>query len=149
MYSILAVLKSLHHCVGRRLEDISKKYGVTGVQFMVLSYLLDNDEKDIFQKDIEQFLGVRSSTVTEILQNMTQKELITRISCAKDARLKKIVPCDVAKDMVGEIVKEEQALKEAIEKNITEDEKKIAKNIIEKIKQNLEGIEDERKCDYV
>jgi DNA-binding MarR family transcriptional regulator len=138
MLSVLIILKSLHHCIGRRLEKIAKKYGVTGVQVMVLNFLMENQGKDIFQKDVERFLGIRSSTTTEILQNMTQKGLIKRTSLPNDARRKKLELCEPSTQMMQEFKDELDALREIIEMDITEEEKQTFRDVVEKVKNNLQ-----------
>lgn len=134
------VLKSLHHCIGRKIEQVSKKYGVTGVQFFVLTYLIQNENKDVYQKDIEKFLDVRGSTATGILQNLTQKGFIERMSSDSDARLKKIVLCEKAKSMINDFEIEMKELQEYVEKDIEESEKEIFIEVVEKLKHNIESV---------
>ena len=76
----------------RRLDNGTSKYGITGVQGRILGFISHNSEKrDIFQKDIEEELDIRRSSVTSVLQLMEKNGYIQRISVSKDARLKKII----------------------------------------------------------
>lgn len=141
MISITLVLKSLHHCINRKMEKISKKYGVSGVQFVVLVYLLKNENIDVFQKDIERLIDVRRSTATVILQNLTQKGFITRENSEKDGRLKKIALTEKAKGMVKEFEQEMIKLQDIVESDISLEEKENFVKVSEKIKDNLENID--------
>jgi DNA-binding MarR family transcriptional regulator len=76
----------------RRLDNGTSKYGITGVQGRILGFISHNSEKrDIFQKDIEEELDIRRSSVTSVLQLMEKNGHIERVSVCKDARLKKII----------------------------------------------------------
>lgn len=56
----------------------------------ILAFLYHNQERDIFQRDIESSFSIGRSTVTNIIQRMESKGLITRCSVGSDARLKKL-----------------------------------------------------------
>ena len=76
----------------RRLDNGTSKYGITGVQGRILGFISHNSEKrDIFQKDIEEELDIRRSSVTSVLQLMEKNGCIERVSVSTDARLKKII----------------------------------------------------------
>ena len=57
----------------------------------IISYLAENTDKDIFQRDIEDKFSLRRSTVSTMLTLMEKKGYIERQSVDYDARLKKIV----------------------------------------------------------
>jgi DNA-binding MarR family transcriptional regulator len=78
--------------IRRKLDNETSKYGITGVQGRILGFISHNSEKrDIFQKDLEEELDVRRSSVTSVLQLMEKNGIIERVSVSKDARLKKLV----------------------------------------------------------
>lgn len=78
--------------IRRKLDNETAKYGITGVQGRILGFISHySKERDIFQKDIEEELDVRRSSVTSVLQLMEKKGILERVSVSKDARLKKLV----------------------------------------------------------
>lgn len=86
------VISILSNRIHRRLDKVASKYGITGVQSRILGFLYYNSKKrDIFQKDIEEELDIRRSSVTSVLQLMEKNGYIERVSVSKDARLKKII----------------------------------------------------------
>lgn len=119
------------------MEKIGKKLGITGVQFMVLNFILENEEKDIFQKDIENLIGVRGATVTGIVQNLVQKGYVERVVSNVDARKKKIVLCEDKKQDIVFLKNEMARLKDKIESGITDEEREEFSRIINKLKENL------------
>ena len=86
--------------IRRKLDNETSKYGITGVQGRILGFISHNSEKrDIFQKDIEEELDVRRSSVTSVLQLMEKKGILERVSVSKDARLKKLVLTEKGKEI--------------------------------------------------
>lgn len=62
---------------------------LTGVRGMLLGEIIcaNNENRDVYQRDVEQWFHIRRSSVTAILQGMEQDGFITRCSVEKDARL--------------------------------------------------------------
>lgn len=78
--------------ITRTIDKESSKYGVTGVQGRILGFIYhESGKRDIFQKDIEEDLDIRSSSVTSVLQLMEKNGLIKRVSVCEDGRLKKLI----------------------------------------------------------
>lgn len=78
--------------IHRTIDKETSKYGVTGVQGRILGYIYrESDKRNVFQKNIEEELDVRRSSVTSVLQLMEKNGLINRISVCEDGRLKKLI----------------------------------------------------------
>ncbi|AFA47977.1 MarR family winged helix-turn-helix transcriptional regulator [Acetobacterium woodii] len=110
----------LSNQIKRSLDRAAVDCGITGVQSHVLGILgeAQDEEKDIFQKDIEEKFQIRRSSVTGILQLMEKKKLISRESVPYDARLKKIV-----------LTQESMKLREHLHNNICEFEEILVKGV--------------------
>ncbi len=111
---------------------------VTVMHGWILSYLYENQERDIYQKDIETQFGINRSTVTNIVKLMEKKGLINRESVPRDARLKKLVLTEKgiwAKKVSYEAV---QATEKQIVLGISEEELNYFFKLIEKMRKNLE-----------
>lgn len=135
--SILLELKLFKNVASRKFEEMLKKHGLTTMQFFILEYIMENKNKNVYQKDIEKAFDIRRSTATEILQNMEKQGLIERLSVPEDARLKRIV---ISKEICKDIkkAKREQALLEKnLEKNISPEEEKIFVDVLRKIRVNF------------
>lgn len=78
--------------INRTIGKEASKYGVTGVQSRILGFIYCKSRvRDVFQKDIEQDLDIRRSSVTSVLQLMEKNGLIKRVSVCEDGRLKKLI----------------------------------------------------------
>lgn len=137
MDSIFLMMKSLHHNITRQMEKIGKKLGISGPQFMVLNFLLENEDKDIYQKDLENHIGVRGATVTGIIQNLVNSGYIERVVSKTDGRKKKLVLCEDKKNEIVYLKTEMEKLKDKIEGVLTHEEKQEFEKIILKLKENL------------
>ncbi len=121
---VLYEIKSLEKMIIREIindEDIKQKEKLfpTPTQCQIIEYIINNKEKDIYQKDLEQVLNLRRATVSGVLHTMEKNGLIKRITDEKDTRTKKII------------------LNDEIPKKFAKHSKKI-----EKIENNIKGISD-------
>ena len=120
---------------------------LTGVSGMILDEIFraNNENRDVYQRDVEQWLHIRRSSVTAILQGMEQNGFITRCSVEKDARLKRlaVTPKGVAyHDRIGaSIDRSEQNL----QKGLTPEEMAAARVVLNRILHNAQAIEAETK----
>lgn len=94
----------------RVLDARVKSAGVDEVTLMhgwIIKYLYENRDHDVYQKDIERHCCVGRSTVTNIIQLMEKKGLISREAVENDARLKKVV-------LTSKGLRNNEAIEEAI-----------------------------------
>ena len=95
-------LRTLDNMMSRNLMAAARERGVdelTAMHGWILGYLCRNEDKDIFQKDIEAEFKICRSTVTNILKLMEKKGYIRRESVPYDARLKKLVLTDTGREL--------------------------------------------------
>ena len=103
----------------------------------ILAYLHDNQDKEIFQKDIEELLSIKAPTVTEILKKMEQKQWITRINSKIDGRFKRINITAKGISTRLETLEKVNELENRINSSITEQEKEAFLKILDKIKNDF------------
>lgn len=96
-------IKALNNQIKRMLEKSAIRKndaGLTGMQYAFLGYLGEQPpDKDVYQRDIEAEFNIRRSTATGMLQLLEGKGLIERIVVPRDARLKKIILTDRAREL--------------------------------------------------
>jgi len=131
---IMILTKRIH----RRIDKEAAKYGVTGVQARILGFVHRNhDKKDIFQRDIEEELDIRRSSVTSVLQLMEKNEYIKRVSVSEDARLKKIIltekGLEIHRNVYNFILEFEKSLKD----ELSEDEFNILISLIDRLSKKV------------
>lgn len=72
----------------------SKKSASNGY---IISYLCENEGKDIYQKDIEREFDIGRSSVSSMLNELEKCNLIERKKVAVDSRLNKIIVTEAGK----------------------------------------------------
>ena len=65
---------------------------LTGVRGMLLGEIVraNQENRDVYQRDVERWMQIRRSSVTAVLQAMERDGFISRCSVEKDARLKRL-----------------------------------------------------------
>lgn len=111
---------------------------VTVMHGWILGFLYDNEERDIFQKDIETEFSIARSTVTCIVKLMEKKGYIRRESVEQDARLKKLVLTENGRKIHEMHINNIDILEERCTRNISQKELENFWKVAEKLKQNLE-----------
>lgn len=112
---------------------------ITGVQARLLHYMVENEQNgDIFQRDIENIFQMRRSTVTGMLQLMEQHGLLRREPAEHDARLKRIVLTERAHELEKRVNKRIDLMEQILRQGIEPDELAAWFAVCEKIRSNLE-----------
>lgn len=136
-------LKLLDIEIGKRLFSIAKLKELdqppSPLQGKILKFIVENDAKEIYQKNLEERFKVSKATISEVIQTMENNKLIERIATKKDARLKQIILTDIGKKRVSEMDKCFKTLNNELEKGLTEEEIEQFLTIIRKIKNNIKG----------
>ena len=133
-------IRGLDHMLGRNMQAHVRAAGIDEVTLMhgwIIRYLYTNQDKDVFQKDIEQYFSIGRSTVTHIIQLMERKGYIARESVEHDARLKKVVLTEKGirnQEMLEDLV---ESLDTRLVDGITDEELYVFYSVIEKLKRNL------------
>ena len=134
-------LKVLSNLIKRYMYNNSSKEHCSQfseIQGLLIGYLNENINKDIFQKDIEERFTIRRSTATGVLQSMEKNEYITRENVSYDARLKKIVLTEKGESVYNHIISKIDEFERKITKNVSEEELETFVEILNKFKKNLE-----------
>ncbi|KRK64398.1 transcription regulator [Companilactobacillus tucceti DSM 20183] len=84
------LIKKVNNSVTRNADKFAQTLGLTSVQISIIDYIAHNEEKDVFQRDIEKEFNIRRATATSSLKLMEDRNLITRTPVKKDARLKQL-----------------------------------------------------------
>ena len=109
----------------------------TGMHGYLLRYLYENQERDVFQRDIEKAFSISRSSVTVTLQLMEKNGLIRRESVAQDARLKRIVLTQKARDLHRQIEADILAFESNLARGIPEEEQEVFLRVAKKMQENL------------
>jgi len=134
-------IKTLNNLLRRFVEGSMQEKGLDEPSMQhhtIMYYLFRNQDKEIFQKDIEKELSIRRSTVSHLLVLMEKKGLIIREDVKFDARLKKLslTPKSIELCMEGERLYE--VMEVQLTKGLTDEEISAFLSAISKMKNNIQ-----------
>ncbi len=111
---------------------------VTYMNFWVINYVQECDPRPIYQKDIEQTLGINRATASKMLTTMEKKGLISRLADSKDRRLRRIVLEREALEYFRQHRQVVEALEEQMVRGLSREEVQEFLRIYDIIKTNLD-----------
>ena len=127
----------IRRCFGRNTFK-KRMEKATGKNGWIIGYLAQNQEKEIFQRDIETEFSMRRSTVSNMIKLMEQKGYIARESVPGDARLKRLVLTEKSMDTYAHMMEEIHHSEEQMRKGISEEELSVFFHVMEMIQRNLQ-----------
>lgn len=143
--NVLFQIKDLEKLILRNLkpdteleEEILKSVP-TPTQMQIVGYILDNMDKEIYQKDLENVLNLRRATVSGVLQTMEKRGFIERIVDETDTRTKKIILQKKAKDMFEKNQYQLDNLEKVALKDISEEDLKVFSKVINQMMENIQS----------
>jgi len=136
-------LKTLANLMKRNLEECFSEEdgenGTTGMQGWIIGYVVGNEHREVFQRDLEKDFNIRRATVTGVLKLMERNGLIVREPVAYDARLKKITLTPKARDIHEKNVQRFISFETKLRQGLSDEEVDTFYAIAEKLKKNLEA----------
>jgi len=143
---MIGEIKALNNLIKRMMVSHHLKCkapsDITGQQMNVIMFLKHSYSKgkEVFQRDVECNLNIRSSTATGILKTLEKNGYIERVSVPSDARLKKLVLTEKSYNMFEQIDPFIKAVNAKITEGLTEEEIEQFYYISEKLKQNIDKL---------
>ena len=149
---VLYEIKSLEKMLVRELinnSDIKDKENLlpTPTQCQIIEYILNNKNKDIYQKDLEKVLNLRRATVSGVLHTMEKNGLIKRVTDESDTRTKKIILNEKIPERFNEYSKKIRKIENNIIKDISDKDLEIFLKVISQMKESIKKKEGNLKYD--
>lgn len=151
---ILYQVKTLHKLVVRYFtkdEDFITKVKkekinsvLTPTQMEIIEYIKENENKEIYQKDLENVLNLRRATVSGVLQTMEKNGILERITHPSDARAKRIILNKSAERLFNVGEHKVKELESIITKNISVEDITIFSSVLNKMISNLKEEQERR-----
>ena len=144
--NVISEIKNLNNCMVKKLFTLGKKedekFHPRPLQVEIITYLIENKDKTIYQKDIEEKLKISKAAVSDVLNSMECRGIITKEADVCDARRKRIIISKKAIETHDVMMKRLDSLNDSILDGISEDELNIFYKVIEKLKENMkkEGV---------
>lgn len=113
-----------------------------GVQTWILTFVLDAyPNREIYQKDIEEELNIKSSSVSVLLKKMEKEKFITREKVPGDDRLKRIIPTDYTIEKAEQLNDSIRILGKHLTAGIEKQELNGFFAVLQRMKENMAGME--------
>lgn len=144
--NVISEIKNLNNCIVKKLFTLGKKkdekFHPRPLQVEIITYLIENKDKTIYQKDIEEKLKISKAAVSDVLNSMESRGIITKEADVCDARRKRIIISKKAIETHDVMMRRLDSLNDCILDGISEDELNIFYKVIEKLKENMkkEGV---------
>ena len=132
-------IKALSNLLRRRLwASADCPHGVlTEIEGVLIGYLCHSQDREVYQKDLERALCIRSSTASRLLTRLEAQGLIQRSMGTKDARMKRITPTLRAQTLNEEAEQRIAATEALLTRGISREEIDSFLATAEKLKRNL------------
>ena len=137
-YPIGFQIRAVSNLIKRKLSETrpNEQPPLTDLQGRILGFLYHRQDREIFQKDIEEHFYIRRSTVSRLLAGMEEQGLLRRVPVPWDARLKKLVLTPKSIALNQEIFRRLEEMEHLLERGLSQRELEEFLRILEKIKQN-------------
>lgn len=133
-------IRLAHNQIHKRMEARRRENGgedLTGMQRWTMGFLKEHEGEDIYQRDIESEFSVSRATASNMLRVMERRGLIARVSVEHDARLKKLLLTERAKNMQERAEADMREMEELLCAGMSEEEIRSAKQYLDRILKNL------------
>lgn len=120
----------------RQMDAIAAENRMTPAQCRTLLYITGQN-REIYQKDIEEEYGLRAATATQLLQGMEEAGLIRREVDEKDRRKKRIVVVEGKREVCRKMVAQISELETQMIENIEEEKLVVFFDVIEQMIANV------------
>ncbi len=109
----------------------------TGNNAWILDYISSRNGEDVFQKDLEIQFGITRSTASKVVSLMVKKGLVKRQGIPGDARLKKMILTDRARQILDLMEEEFQRTVEILTEGFTDSELDQFYHYISRMQNNI------------
>jgi len=131
-------LREVQQLIKQRMEieRANDSVNLTHGQVRLLMFVYKS-KKPIYQKDIEQYLRIRRSTATQMLNVLERDGYIIRVIATHDARLKEIQVTDATLLLIDAMEAHIKKTEWMLRQNINEDDLSVFFKVLDQLKANL------------
>ena len=114
---------------------------ITDVQGRVIGFLYHNQDRPIYQKDVEAEFSITRATTSKMLTLMEKNGLIVRSTVTYDARLKELRLTEKALDYAHQVRSGLDAFEASVTQALTEEERETLLRLLRKLEDNVSSAE--------
>ena len=136
--SLVEKYAAMNRRLKRYFDSFFADSPITSIKGLVLDYLFRNRETDVFQKDLEEYLEIKGSSVTSILDNLEKNGYVRREAVDYDGRLKKLAITEKAYAIEEDIVERVNGYMYSLFRGIPEEEREVFYSVLCKMIDNMQ-----------
>ena len=136
--SLVEKCAAMNRRLKRYFDSFFADSPITSIQGLVLDYLFRNRETDVFQKDLEEYLEIKGSSVTSILDNLEKNGYVRREAVDYDGRLKKLAITEKAYAIEEDIVERVNGYMYSLFRGIPEEEREVFYSVLCRMIDNMQ-----------
>ena len=110
---------------------------ITDVQGRVIGFLYHNQDRPIYQKDVEAEFSITRATTSKMLTLMEKNGLIVRSAVSYDARLKELQLTEKALDYAHRVRSGLDAFETTVTQGLTEEERETLLRLLRKLEDHV------------
>ena len=135
-------IKCLHSLIKKNFDnsDFIKEYpDMTSTKGFVIGYIFKKSEKKelVYQKDIERDFSISRSSASELLNNLENQDLITRVAEESDQRMKRISLTDKSNALMMNLRETMLGTNKKMVSGFTQEEIDLVDSFIDRMIENL------------
>ena len=130
---LIQLIKMLSDQIEKNINKNIKQYDLTFSQLRIVRFLYKSNGKIYTFKELEKNFGVSQQTMAGLIKRLEMKHFVKIINDDKDKRIKKVELTKKGEEIGDKIEKKRIDAKKWISSTLTNEEKKILYQLIEKI----------------
>lgn len=135
----MAEYDKLNRKMQRHFASYFSDSQLTCIQGLVLHYIIvESEGRDVFPKDLEEFLEIKGSSVTSLINNLERNGYLCRESLESDGRYKRLVLTKKTKVIQEDILKRVYDYMRDMFAEIPEEHLRIFESVILQMTKNAE-----------
>ena len=139
-----SLLRDFVNLMENRVHELGELHDVenlAGPQGFAVLYLRDNEDKEVFIKDIERKLKISKSVTSNLIKRMEKNGFIKVVPSEVDKRYKRVVLTELGRAKTKDIDAFHAAVHKQIFDGISREELEISGRVFDRILKNLENKE--------
>ncbi|SEK23057.1 MarR family winged helix-turn-helix transcriptional regulator [Streptococcus equinus] len=137
-------LRDFVNLMENRVHELGELHDVenlAGPQGLAVLYLRDNEDKEVFIKDIERKLKISKSVTSNLIKRMEKNGFIKVVPSEVDKRYKRVELTELGRAKTKDIDAFHAAVHKQIFDGISREELEISGHVFDRILKNLENKE--------
>ena len=119
-------IRNIAHLMANMQDRCLSSYGLSNQQARILMFLSKHNirgQRNIKRKDLENYLNLKGSSVTSLMNSLEKNGLLERNQSEKDARRTELSLTDKAKELVQQMDLIFEATDNQLQEGMSEEEK--------------------------